>query len=44
MVRNYCPPLSFRRGLEMANMCKAGVMEAYGVDLNHAFDQNDSEN
>lgn len=28
----------------MANECKADVMEAYDVDLNHAFDQNDSEN
>lgn len=48
MVRNYChsPPLpfSFRRSLEMANKCKAGVMEAYDVDLNHTFDQNYSEN
>lgn len=48
MVRNYCHspllPFSFRRSLEMANKCKAGVMEAYDVDLNHTFDQNDSEN
>lgn len=28
----------------MASKCKTGVMEAYDVDLNHAFDQNDSEN
>lgn len=35
--------ISFRRSLETANKCKVGVMEAYDVYLNHAFDQNDSE-
>lgn len=44
MDRNYCPLFLFRRSLEMANKCKVGVVKAYDVDLNHAFDQDDSKN
>lgn len=33
-------PILFRRNLEMANKCKVGVVKAYDVDLNKAFDKN----
>lgn len=37
------PPIFFSSS-ETANKCKVGVVKAYDVDLNHAFDQNDSKN